>query len=748
MKKTLFFLMAISAAINPLFAESTYKNCLKSCPKGAPESNIVVERSIYTLSSNKRTKLSDWVAYKVTQSTIGPSHKRNWKRDPSIPADDTLEPSDYKGAYSALDTDRGHQAPLASFSATSEWSTTNYLSNITPQDKDLNRGPWMQLEAAVRSLTTSFENVWVMTGPIFSNNGIKLPNANEPHEVPSGYWKIISVENENRIETISFQFDQDTDRKAFYCDFQSSIADITKLSKLNFDLPESSESNNSVIRDLLNCESTTVNPHRSELEWKTIPEETVIFADDNADFPVQSFKAVSKNGKEVSYKTDIYPHNCKELNVEIGESVKVAKNDDGHGINMPFCEVRVTAYTNSGVKLARLLRVELFNPSTYSIINSANYKKYTYGDEVNVDFTKDSCSRSGLTTSSIDLFCPIYFLGGDMAYRFAGEGSSLRFRFYSAGKLIHSSYYNIYEDSNRQTRLFDYLTWLQINHLIVGDKLKIEAEINFHVGEDKYYPFSRLYINLKNKEEYDVEKQQSWETIRKLHIKDLSVDLDFFKSVPHLKELKLEGKDVSGYDISKITSYTELDALTLKGATISHPEKLPKNLKKLSLIDVFYLQTIDNNCGGGICVPSNTRFNLPNLTHLLLERFDYHPNTNEEFLDLSLIFTAPKLYNLTLKNVYGMGDNHEGEFLPFSIKNLTLIGKEYSVSLDYVSKIPTLRSLKLIDYYVESIDPLFDIEDLRFLKITNSEYEWDRDNCLRSDLSKAMTFFCQPDDNQ
>ena len=95
-------------------------HCLAGCPTGTPETNDLVVREIYALSANAETKFADWVAYRVTRETIGTSDSldRNWQNDDLLAADATLEDDDYSGAFSALRTDRGHQAPLASFAGT------------------------------------------------------------------------------------------------------------------------------------------------------------------------------------------------------------------------------------------------------------------------------------------------------------------------------------------------------------------------------------------------------------------------------------------------------------------------------------------------------------------------------------------------------------------------------------------------------------------------------------------------------
>ncbi len=114
--------------------------CLHGCPTGAPLQDQIVAHHILILANNPRTKFADWVAYRITRDTLGSQCKRRWERDPDISPDNTLEPSDYFGIKKALDSDRGHQAPLASLCGSPYWNEADYLSNITPQKSILNEG--------------------------------------------------------------------------------------------------------------------------------------------------------------------------------------------------------------------------------------------------------------------------------------------------------------------------------------------------------------------------------------------------------------------------------------------------------------------------------------------------------------------------------------------------------------------------------------------------------------------------------
>lgn len=234
-----FVLILSGLCVTPAVAQEIHSSlCLYGCPSGSPKTNDLIIRDIYVLSSNDKTKFADWVAYKVTKQTIGPTAERKWKPDPLLAENETLEPKDYKGAWAALKVDRGHQAPLASFTSTPHWEATNYLSNITPQKSALNQGPWVQLENAVRALAKKpkINAVFVMTGPLYETDMKPLPKADEPHKVPSGYWKIIAVKSGKKIATAAFQFAQETPRKANFCAeiFVTSIRAIEGKTGLNF----------------------------------------------------------------------------------------------------------------------------------------------------------------------------------------------------------------------------------------------------------------------------------------------------------------------------------------------------------------------------------------------------------------------------------------------------------------------------------------------------------------------------------
>ncbi len=63
-----------------------------------------------------------------------------------------------------------------------------------------------------------------------------LPEADEPHKIPSGYWKIIIKPNKNLadIKTAAFIFNQDTPRGDKIHDHLVAVNEIENKSRIDF----------------------------------------------------------------------------------------------------------------------------------------------------------------------------------------------------------------------------------------------------------------------------------------------------------------------------------------------------------------------------------------------------------------------------------------------------------------------------------------------------------------------------------
>lgn len=226
------WLLWLLSAASPAQPQIVAAHCPFGCP-GNPPGNVLVFQHLYALSNNSSTKFADWVAYEVDVVNFGESPGRDWSADPLLTPAQTLEEADYKDASKLpLDADRGHQAPLASFAGSRYWYELNFLSNITPQDKDLNQGAWKALEDAERNAVRYRQSLFVITGPLYHKPMPSLPGADEPHRVPSAYYKLIY---DPSGAAVAFYMEQHTPREHSYC---HTIITLDRLqAKLSYPLP-------------------------------------------------------------------------------------------------------------------------------------------------------------------------------------------------------------------------------------------------------------------------------------------------------------------------------------------------------------------------------------------------------------------------------------------------------------------------------------------------------------------------------
>ncbi len=163
----------------------------------------VVKHNHYVLGYSEKHEQPLWVAYELTKEELIKSVDRtdNFRIDPMVNTGSaTLD--DYKGSG----LDRGHLAPAADFVfSSSAMSESFYMSNMSPQIPNLNRGAWKSLESAVRQWAESLGGVYVVTGPILRNkDDVQYSIGRNKVSVPWKYYKI--VYSENSEQAIGFVF--------------------------------------------------------------------------------------------------------------------------------------------------------------------------------------------------------------------------------------------------------------------------------------------------------------------------------------------------------------------------------------------------------------------------------------------------------------------------------------------------------------------------------------------------------------
>ncbi len=119
----------------------------------------------------------------------------------------------------------------------------NFYSNIVPKKDDLNQGPWSQLEDKERRLVRKYGTAWVIIGPLYEPPMPPLPKCDEPHRVPSGFWRIVAVNDLGTLRVAAFIFQQDTVRTSPVMDHLVTVDAVERRSGLDFvwQLPDADE---------------------------------------------------------------------------------------------------------------------------------------------------------------------------------------------------------------------------------------------------------------------------------------------------------------------------------------------------------------------------------------------------------------------------------------------------------------------------------------------------------------------------
>jgi endonuclease G len=177
-------------------ATANYESVL--FPRGL--SDRVVKYKGYTAHFNKELHIPNCVTYEITAAEARGKRDRsgNFERDESV----TGCPNwwDYRDSG----YDRGHMAPAGDMKWDEEaMNETFYLTNVCPQDADLNAGMWNDIEIKVREWARRDKSLIVITGPILGKNP-EIIGQDMDIAVPDAFFKVILSPNTTPMKAIGF----------------------------------------------------------------------------------------------------------------------------------------------------------------------------------------------------------------------------------------------------------------------------------------------------------------------------------------------------------------------------------------------------------------------------------------------------------------------------------------------------------------------------------------------------------------
>ena len=193
--------------------------------------NEIVVHDNYTLSYVEKYEQAEWVAYELKKSEVS-NNNNNFQRpffieDPKV----TSGSADWKN-YRKSGFDKGHLCPAGDrrFSKNA-FDETFYTSNISPQKHDFNEGVWNRLEQKVRYWAVKYDDIYVVTGGVLSNNMNTI--GKEDVAVPNSFYKVLLDKSRGEYKMIAFLVPHQDSDKPLY-EFVISVDELEKITGIDF----------------------------------------------------------------------------------------------------------------------------------------------------------------------------------------------------------------------------------------------------------------------------------------------------------------------------------------------------------------------------------------------------------------------------------------------------------------------------------------------------------------------------------
>lgn len=183
----------------------------------------IITHKGHTLSYNNQTRTPLWVAWELTKAETQGDNERNneFLPDPHVRGRkvDTYD-------YSRSGYDRGHMAPAGDMKWNKQaMQESFYMSNICPQDHNLNKGDWNDLEIKTREWARRYGKAYIICGPIY-HVGKKLEYiGNNRVAVPHAFFKAILIYQKNKPMAMGFYFEN----KAGHLSLKEYLVSIDEL---------------------------------------------------------------------------------------------------------------------------------------------------------------------------------------------------------------------------------------------------------------------------------------------------------------------------------------------------------------------------------------------------------------------------------------------------------------------------------------------------------------------------------------
>ncbi|MEM6379463.1 MAG: DNA/RNA non-specific endonuclease [Bacteroidota bacterium] len=191
----------------------------------------IVHHPYFSLSYDEEHEQAEWVSYILTRDRLDMpwvDRADRFEEDAKVPSGSSTW-QDYRGSG----YDRGHLAPAADMAFSKDAMEQSFLmSNISPQSRDFNKGIWKELEELTRSWAKKNKKLYVVTGPILSEE-VKGSIGENEVSVPAGFYKVLLDISEPGKKAIAFVLPNEISYEPLF-KYATSIDAVEELTGINF----------------------------------------------------------------------------------------------------------------------------------------------------------------------------------------------------------------------------------------------------------------------------------------------------------------------------------------------------------------------------------------------------------------------------------------------------------------------------------------------------------------------------------
>ena len=203
-------------------------------PEGITEQ--IIRHKGFTVSYNEALLIPNWVAWELTDTEASAdvvSRTDEFLPDPAVRGRqaDTRD-------YSNTGYDRGHMAAAADMKWDKQAMVESfYMTNICPQNRQLNAGLWLEIEQKCRWWAKKYGTLWIACGPIFVRNEAQALGRSEV-AIPDAFFKCVAMKVKDkgaaeRWTIVAFVL-PNTDLDGTSEDYMFPVANIEALTGYTF----------------------------------------------------------------------------------------------------------------------------------------------------------------------------------------------------------------------------------------------------------------------------------------------------------------------------------------------------------------------------------------------------------------------------------------------------------------------------------------------------------------------------------